>query len=1420
MSGQRQGYLFEVSWEVCNKVGGIYTVITSKLREAVASYGDNYYLLGPDLKTNADFEETDEGCWRMIREKIALKDIHCRFGRWKIAGEPKAILVNSGKKYNKDQLLYTIWEEHGVDSIAGGWDYIEPVMFSYACGEVIKTIYNILAKPEGHTAVAHFHEWMCGAGLLFLKKQAPEIGRVFTTHATILGRSLAGSGVDIYTNMEQISPQKEATAHNITAKYSMEVASAREADCFTTVSNITASEASNFLGCVPDLVTPNGLDISNIPDLSQDRTSVLNVRQHLLHKASHFLGREFPDHTKIMIISGRYEFSNKGVDVFLNALAHLEKDLGENESILVYLAVIAGHTGLNPRLQSDFAQSDTAGGHIATHRLSYEASDPILQTCNRLKFVNDHNNRIHIIFIPAYLDGNDGLINIPYYEALSGCDLGIFPSYYEPWGYTPLECAAYSVPTVTTDQAGFGLWVREIFGESQGIILLERKNRSNEEIEEHLYQVLLKFVSQSDEALMEQRIAARRVSEKADWREFYKFYLTGYNKALVKVQERLSSLQVREEEHDQKHVFAGAVSTQPHFRHFTAVSNLPKGLTRLRELSRNIWWAWHPRVFDLFASMSPRLWAETDNNPVKFLEIISHDTLEEAANNPLYMARYEHTLQMFDHYMEDRKPHLALAPTEDINTMHPVAYFSTEYGLHESIPIYSGGLGTLSGDHLKTAGDLNIPLVGIGLFYKNGYFRQVIDSHGIQIAEYPENNPSDLPLHLVQDDSGNEVRISIDLPGRTLYANIWEIKVGKTSLYLLNTNLPQNTTQDRHITDRLYASDQRTRIEQEILLGVGGVKLLRKLGLKPRVYHINEGHSAFLLLERISELMLEEGLSFAEAVEMVKGSSIFTTHTPVEAGNERFSKELMEYYFSGFVRRTGITWSQFWELGQKEQGDDKPFFMTVLALKLSNMSNAVSAIHGQISRHMWKDVWKGYHTTDIPIRHITNGIHMMSYIAPRMKDLLDGFLGLNWHNCLSDPKIWRKIGDIPDTLLWRTRFDIKQRFISFLRDRISQQYGAYGSSKLWQEEILSKVDSTSLIIGFARRFAPYKRADMLFTDLDRLDRILNNKTRPVHIVFAGKAHPNDDMGKNLVRRIVEICKDERFRGKILFIEDYNIRVARHLVQGVDLWLNNPRRPLEASGTSGQKVIANGVLNASVSDGWWPEGYDGSNGWNIGPHVVNYTEPGANADEEDADSLYNLLENTIVPMFYERDASGLPTRWIQMIKRSMMSLGPLFNTERMLLEYYNDMYLPTAKRSTDLHRDSYAMAKEIADWKSKLHTRFASLRLLDFVVEGFRGDVIHVDDVLSVTVNIDAGKMNPDEIRVEMIVGKKGTDTDEKNDKITYVPLGMANGENPSLLTFFTHYTIPENGSYYYGVRVMPYHPLLSSKVEADLIFWG
>jgi phosphorylase/glycogen(starch) synthase len=1415
---KENNFLFEVSWEVCNKVGEIYPVIRSKVSTAIGHFGENYFLLGPDLKTNPEFEETDEACWNKIREGTAIKEIPCRFGRWKIPGEPKVILVNFGKKFNKDQLLFELWEEYGVESISGGWDYVEPTIFSYTCGAVIETIYNLCVKPIGGNAIAQFHEGMCGAGLLCVRKRVPEIGTVFTSHATILGRSLSGAGVDIYTKMEHISPQKEAAAHNIIAKYSMETAATREADCFTTVSEITDIEAKNFLGRTSDIILTNGLDMENVPNYSVNREVPQRYKERLIEFSSKFLRKSFDQKTKLLLTSGRYEFHNKGIDVFLKSLGYLDKTLSQDESdIIAFICVLGEHMSINPSA----IQNEPPEGEyplIATHRLQNEMKDPILSTCNSIGLKNHPKNKVNVIFVPAFLNGHDGLINMNYHEVLSACDLGVFPSYYEPWGYSPLESAAYSVPTVTTDQAGFGLWSRKAVGENKGIIILERQGIPYNNIVDNLSSILIDFLKWSEDEAATRRRETRRVALQASWSNFYENYLHAYGKASDGALARGLKLAAAELSEKDRYVFSGTASSQPHFRSFTAIVNLPDEIDRLREIAYNLWWTWNPRSLELFSNLDQKKWQETNYNPVRMLESVSLERLNEVANNKGYKSLYDRTISLLDEYMK-----VKLEGRTDLSGFikwsMPIAYFSPEFGLNQNIPIYSGGLGVLAGDHLKAASDLNIPMVGIGILYKNGYFRQKIDKDGWQIADYPESDFSNMPVQILRDDRGNDVQVAIEMPGRTLFANIWQVNVGRVSLYLLDTDITKNTVQDRSITSRLYHDEQRIRIEQEILLGIGGIKLLKKLGIKPSVYHINEGHSAFLIFERINSLIIDEGLSFDEAREVVRSSTVFTTHTPVEAGNERFSKDIVEYYFSSFVKRWGIAWSKFWEMGCREGGDDRPFYMTILGLKMSERSNAVSKVHGDVARRMWRDIWKGFHHTDIPIRYITNGVHMLSYVAPEMRDLLKLYLGRGWSKRITDVELWKRVQEIPNAHLWRIRNALKFNFVNFLRESINKQWIKYSDSMIWREEVVARMNPAVLMIGFARRFAPYKRATLLFSDLDRLNRIVNHEKRPVHIVIAGKAYPSDKEGIEMIRKVVDICNDKRFIGKILFLEDYDIRTARHLIQGVDLWLNNPRRPFEACGTSGQKVVINGGLNFSVSDGWWSEGFDGTNGWNIGPIVREFRgyEESNGADIIDSGSLHSCLEDLIAPMFYDRDAAGIPQNWINTIKNSMMVLTPRFNASRMVMQYVDEMYIPAAKRSHEMSQITFKSAKELSEWKLKVPLRFSSVRLIDVGFEGIHGDSILVGEPFTVRVRVEPGKMDPSEILVELVVGKM-----EKIDFVgepKNVPLKFI-GTEDGLMVFTCEYSVPESGQYSYGIRIIPFHKNLASKQDLGLALWG
>ena len=1406
--------LFEVSWEVCNKVGGIYAVVSSKILEALAAFGENYFLLGPDLGNNPDFEETDEPCWQELRQETDRRNLSCRFGRWNIPGRPKVILVGYRDRYDQSQLLFSLWNRYGVDSISGGWDYVEPVMFSTACGEVIEAACKALHIPADGPALAHFHEWMCGGGLLYLKTNAPYVGTVFTTHATMLGRSMAGSGFDIYKQMHQINPKHEAGAYNITAKCSMETASAREADCFTTVSRITADEAGVFLGRTPDVLTLNGLDLRVIPDYSRDRSLAAASRQRLLEAAGRLLRRRLPEDTRIFLVSGRYEYHNKGIDVFLDALGMVNTALSQSQSnVLALCAVMGGHSGVNAdAVSGDPAKLPGQGGFwISSHHVYNQPNDPILNACQRLGLDNRPENHVQVIFDPALLDGKDGFLNMRYEEVLAACDLGVFPSWYEPWGYTPQESAAHAVPTVTTDLSGFGMWVRSSQRDKNGVTIICRRQTSYDETAASLRDVLLQYASLPEEQMQEHRHMVRHVAEGCSWEQFFPYYVQAYGLALDKARQRSS--QPAGGSTTLTRVLAATMSTTPNLHSFTALTSLPPAIGRLRELAHNLWWSWHPECHYLFSALNEEEWERSNHNPIATLEKATRARLIIVAHEQSYLRLYNQTMAPFDAYM-------AAAPQSfgPLTPQQPLAYFSTEYGLSECLPIYSGGLGVLSGDHLKSASDLNIPLVAVGLLYKNGYFRQIIDKNGDQTPVYPENDFATLPIEQVKDQDGKPREIYLQMPGRRLHVQIWLVRVGRINLYLLDTNLPSNTAEDRKITARLYEADRDIRLRQEILLGRGGVSMLRALDIRPAAYHMNEGHSAFLIFERIRLLMQENGLSFEEAGEVVRGSTLFTTHTPVDAGNERFSLESMEAYFKPYIQTVGISWQTLVNMGRFEGSERNVFEMTVLALKYSMKANGVSALHGVVSRHMWQEGWQGVPVAEIPIFSVTNGIHVPSYAGPAMRPLLQKHLGEAWQELTPDAPKWTRIADIPDADLWTARQTQKKHLLEAIRSSLPEFFKKFAIPYEKQQEMTSRLTPETLVIGFARRFAPYKRATLLFADVDRLARILEKSGQPVIFVFAGKAHPADGQGIGLIRELFQHMLSPRFFGKIFFIEDYSLAVSHLMVQGCDVWLNNPRRPYEACGTSGQKVAVNGGLNLSVADGWWCEGYNGTNGWTIGPLVAKGSLGPEQSDYDDAASLYSLLEDKVIPLYFERDADNRPHNWLLRVRKAMQTLIAQYSSHRMLRDYLSDYYIPAATSHQELRSNHYALARHLSQWKQDVNARFGSVQMDTIRIEGIKEDSLLDGQSLHVAVTVHPGSMKLDELLVQLVAGPgDGSTFTETPDVVEMQP---ENEGVDGTMTFVCTYTPSRSGIHVYGVRVMPCTEGLSSPLETRLVLWG
>ena len=849
-------------------------------------------------------------------------------------------------------------------------------------------------------------------------------------------------------------------------------------------------------------------------------------------------------------------------------------------------------------------------------------------------------------------------------------------------------------------------------------------------------------------------------------------------------------------------------------RTFTVVPSLPPRLERLRELAYNLRWSWDFETLELFRRLDIDKWEASGHNPVRMLGMLRQDTLDRVANDESFVSHLNRVAEQFDEYMNSKKTWFRR--THGQSDALVIAYFSMEFGISESLPNYSGGLGVLAGDHLKSASDLGVPLVGVGLLYQEGYFRQYLNADGWQGELYPDNDFYTMPLHLERRRDGSPVVVQVEYPGRTARAQVWRAQVGRVPLYLLDTNIEGNRPDDRDVTDRLYGGDIEMRIRQEIMLGIGGIRALNAVGVSPTVFHMNEGHSAFLALERIRQAMLEKKVSFAEAREVTAAGNVFTTHTPVPAGIDVFYPDLIERYFGAYYRSMGLTQRDFMALGRQDPNDEQePFSMAVLALRLANKANGVSKLHGEVSRRLWQRVWPGVPVDEIPITSITNGVHADTWVSGRdLGALYDRYLGLRWKDDPTDASIWDGVDKIPSEELWRAHERRRERLVSFARQRLAAQLERRGASSAEVQGAMEVLNPEALTIGFSRRFATYKRAALLFRDPERLARIVNSRDRPVQIIIAGKAHPNDNPGKEVIRQVVHFARQEQFRRQVVFLEDYDMVVARYLVRGADLWLTTPRRPLEASGTSGMKVAFNGGLNLSVLDGWWNEAYDPAYGWAIG-RGEQYQDQDYQ-DEVEASALYNLLEKEIVPLFYDRGVDGLPRGWIARMKNSLRSICPVYNTDRMVVEYLERMYIPSARRFQQLASDDAARGRALARWKAELRSRWPGLRILR--VEAEVPSEVAVGSLVEVKADVHLGEIRPEDVTVELYYGSVDADQEIRNG--TAIPMICIERNGDGTYGYTGSIPCSVSGLHGYAVRVLPRHEDLSNPYEPGLLLWA
>ena len=837
---------------------------------------------------------------------------------------------------------------------------------------------------------------------------------------------------------------------------------------------------------------------------------------------------------------------------------------------------------------------------------------------------------------------------------------------------------------------------------------------------------------------------------------------------------------------------------------------IPRRLARLEELASNLWYSWDRPTRTLFSRLHTSLWDAVGHNPKAFLKRVDEERLVDAADDPVFLGNFNRVLSAYDTYHNEP---LRRNGSEWLRSSDLVAYFCAEFGFHESFPIYSGGLGILAGDHCKSASDMRLPFIGVGLLYRQGYFSQTIDAEGNQHAEYSDSEFENLPVTPVLHQDGTEVHVQVELPGRTVLCKVWHARCGHVGLYLLDTDLAENDEHGRNITHQLYGGDRQMRIEQEIVLGIGGVRALEALDLKPTVWHINEGHAAFLLLERMRALVMQ-GLDFAASLEAVAANTVFTTHTPVPAGHDHFAEDMMWSYFESFCRDLKLARDDFLQLGRVDNSQE--FNMTALALRASRFQNGVSRIHGTVSSQICAPLWPEVDPEENGIGYITNGVHVPTFLAQEMADLFEKYLGFDWTQRLSDAAFWKRVDEIPDHSFWSVRQSLKSQMLQLVRHRVSVQHFRNRGSEAHLDRLLKYTDPVNpnvLTIGFARRFATYKRATLLFQDLDWLRSIVADDARPILFVFAGKAHPADQPGQELIRRILEVARLPELEGRILMVEDYDLRLARRLVSGVDVWLNNPVYPLEASGTSGMKAGINGVLNLSVLDGWWDEGYDGHNGWAIKP--VGENMESARRDREEATTLYELLQDHVIPLYFKRGETGYSPEWVRMAKHSIASLLPRFSSTRMVSEYLAKFYLPASRQGRRYGDGSFENARRLAVWKANVRRHWANVKLrrLDTAKRN-----IAFGQGMELEVAVSLAGLKPEDVVVELLIGRQ-TQLEKLRDMRGY------RFESEGVLTdqgehrFALEITPEMCGRLEYHMRIYPYHELLTQPFEVGMMRW-
>ena len=1273
MHDKPERLIFEISWEVANKVGGIHTVLTGKAPYAYQRYGEKYICIGPYVaQGRQNWEPIQQYTeWQAYLER--RHGLRVYPGMWKIKDiqVPTWLIDFHPLLGRKDEIFYELWQNFQVDSLWAGWDYIEPAMFGYAAGLVSGSFIEFYYEDEEIEAVAHFHEWLTGAGVLYLRRHKPLIATVFTTHATVVGRAAQGHPISE-------DPEKWAAEHGILAKYTLERAAWQEADVTTTVSELIGEEASTYLDRPPDVITPNGWGAPNPLHTNLAKTFLETIAQ------AWGLDKETPIFW--LFHSGRPELVNKGTYDLLEAIRRYQAAPLPQVKLGLIIAMPA---------EVEAAEPQTFHRLWISHKLSRPQDNPLYQKLRELALAQ--SDAVYFAYLPVYLEGSDGVVNVPYYHLLAAMDASAFPSRYEPWGYTPQESIGVGVPTVSSIQAGYGHWMRaHVKPLPEALWLIDHKAGDTPG---QLLNWLYRALRWGPEVQARLSREAFMLAIYTTWENFFPLYGEAYEIALRKRRLR---------QWDYKPPATSAPPESERWARAFFRPNLPEALSGLSRLAYNLWWSWNPQAQELFAMIDPQAW-EKHENPVWLLNHTPQSRWHTLLQDKAFQTLLHQVLQAFDGYLNT--PLQTDKPT--------VLYLCLEYAFLRSLPIYSGGLGVLAADYLKELSDQAYPAWAVGLLYRYGYFEQELTAEGHQEEKRVPLRFSDLPLRPLKTPDGRWVRLEIPVGREVVYLKVWQVEVGRLRLYLLDADLDENREELRAITHQLYPADSERRLVQEIVLGTGAELLARQVGLSYTLAHYNEGHPVFHFLAQV-QTEVERGWALKEAIELCRARTLFTTHTPVPAGHDAFPVEVVRTYLGEYVEKVlGWEWEDFVAKGYMPPRRGV-FNLTAFGVWAAARVNAVSKLHARVTQRLLKPLYPGYLAAEVPVVGITNGVHIPSWRDP----------------------LWERA-----RRLWETHLTLKRRLWQYLQERLR---GACWSELYLEaaQRFLKEDFMDALLLGFARRIATYKRHRLLL-ESQRMAQLFEKY--PIRLILAGKAHPADSAGKEALQALWKKSLEPPFFGKVLFIPGYDLTLARYLVQGVDVWVNMPVYGQEASGTSGMKAILNGVLHLSVPDGWWAEVEpEAAGGWQV---PLSPDQSPERRDPYEALSLAAIIEEEVLPAFTQRDAEGLPQLWIARMEKAQSYGLTHFGTNRMAQEYISTLYKPLADRYHRLIENDYALLRARVERYERLRHSLRTLKVQTLRLPPFREVAQLAGEPFLVEVEVAPTNIPPEERRLEIVFEK-------------------------------------------------------------------